>query len=242
LIGWTDGVTERRDLADQIAFYEANAGDYGRAFDRVGPWDYGEDANAHWRAEWRAVRAVVGAELQRPVPRGAAIDVACGTGWWTRALLDAGFDVTAVDSSPSMLKLAVEELGEQASRVHWVEADVFQYAWPNRISMVFLGLWLSHVPRDLVGCFLSGFAERMARKSRVLVVDHLERADTFAKTARQDEALDMSMRMARDGKEYVIPKVFRGVEEIAELFRAVGMKHRRVYQGDFFFVDCAERL
>jgi SAM-dependent methyltransferase len=77
------------------------------------------------------------------LPKGAAVlDLGCGTGRDTRALIDAGMQVTAVDGSPEMAREAERRLGI-AVRVQLFE-DVDDVA-------AFDGIWanasLLHVPR-----------------------------------------------------------------------------------------------
>ena len=37
---------------------------------------------------------------------GPVVDLGCGSGIWARHLTDAGYDVTGIDISPAMIKLA----------------------------------------------------------------------------------------------------------------------------------------
>jgi ubiquinone/menaquinone biosynthesis C-methylase UbiE len=59
------------------------------------------------------------------------IDVGAGTSTLVDDLLDAGFEqITVLDISSRALRLARERLGNRASQVNWIEADITKAALP----------------------------------------------------------------------------------------------------------------
>ncbi len=52
-------------------------------------------------------------KLLRPARRETVLDIGCGTGTQTEALLQAGLDVTGIDPSPYMLDVADQNLGHR---------------------------------------------------------------------------------------------------------------------------------
>ncbi len=74
----------------------------------------------------------------------AAVDVGCGSGIETRALLDAGFSVTAIDSSPdSMRRLA--QLPEHGGRLTAVPSPMEEAEIPSA-DLVYAGFALPFCP------------------------------------------------------------------------------------------------
>lgn len=69
-----------------------------------------------------------------------ALDLACGTGTFARALVAAGFKVTGVDKSQPMLDLARKassDLGEEGGRVEYVCADMSELpSLSKRFSLI----------------------------------------------------------------------------------------------------------
>ena len=60
------------------------------------------------------------------IPRGKALDVACGAGRNTICLAQAGYRVDAIDISPEGLKKARQKAAEQGLEVNWIEHDLDQ--------------------------------------------------------------------------------------------------------------------
>lgn len=52
------------------------------------------------------------------------VDIGCGNGYFTRALLKAGYSVTGVDISPQMLSVAKQKGGEEGLRCEFLLGDI----------------------------------------------------------------------------------------------------------------------
>jgi SAM-dependent methyltransferase len=65
-------------------------------------------------------------ELGRRFERGLLVDLGCGTGVLARVITDAGYDVTGVDISPSMLDLA----RDHAPKAQFVESSLLDFVLP----------------------------------------------------------------------------------------------------------------
>jgi SAM-dependent methyltransferase len=90
----------------------------------------------HWDARYRQPDQAPwdtgrpSAELQRQLAKkklapGRAIELGCGTGTNAVWLAQQGFDVTAVDLSPTAIQRANDKAAEAGVRVRFVQADVF---------------------------------------------------------------------------------------------------------------------
>lgn len=60
------------------------------------------------------------------MPRGKALDVACGAGRNAICLAEAGYRVDAIDISPEGLKNARQKAAEQGLEINWIEHDLDQ--------------------------------------------------------------------------------------------------------------------
>jgi SAM-dependent methyltransferase len=103
---------------EQIAYYRARAGEYDQWFLREGRYNRGPDANAQWFRE----AGLVEAALETFAPSGRVLELACGTGLWTRHLVRFAESVTALDASPEVL--AINHARVADAKVRYVEADL----------------------------------------------------------------------------------------------------------------------
>jgi len=97
-------------------------GEYVRSF--VNRWDELIDWNARASSEGQFFIDVLRARNKRTV-----LDVACGTGFHSVRLTEAGFDVTSADGSASMLSQAFENGLSRGLILKTVQAD---WRWLNR--------------------------------------------------------------------------------------------------------------
>ncbi len=60
-------------------------------------------------------------EMMTDIPRGAMLELGCGTGHWTEFFIDEGFRLTALDNSEVMLRLA--EHKHIPAKFQWADAE-----------------------------------------------------------------------------------------------------------------------
>jgi SAM-dependent methyltransferase len=193
-------------LADQIAYYRARAGEYDEWWFRNGRYDRGEAFNAQWRAETDAVESAVGRWLDARRP-SSVLELACGTGLFTRHLAPRVGQLTAVDASPEVI--AVNRARVSADNVEYVEADLFKWHPPQRYDAVFFSFWLSHVPDQRFASFWTTVAASLKPGGTAYLIDSAFDPTSTAK----DHVLpgrDASVvgRKLNDGREFKIVKIF----------------------------------
>jgi SAM-dependent methyltransferase len=95
------------------------------------------DRQQHWDEKWmlrRAADAPALCELllkyQAQLTPGRALDVACGLGQNAIWLAQHGWRVEAIDISPVALERARANAAQANVPVHFIQADVIEYAWP----------------------------------------------------------------------------------------------------------------
>jgi demethylmenaquinone methyltransferase/2-methoxy-6-polyprenyl-1,4-benzoquinol methylase len=130
-------------LAEQIRYYRARAGEYDDWWFRSGRYDRGAELNAAWFADVATVESAVTAAVEAARPR-TALELACGTGLFTRLVAPRVGELLAVDASPEVIARNRARVG--ADNVRYVEADLFAWTPPARFDLVFMSFWLSHVP------------------------------------------------------------------------------------------------
>ena len=115
--------------------------------------------------------------LERDIPARLAgrrvLEIACGTGYWTRLLAQSAAHVVGVDASAQTLEVARAK-GLPQDRVEFRLADA--YALPDELGLfegAFAGFWWSHVPRARQAEFLACLDRRLVPGARVTLLDNL---------------------------------------------------------------------
>ena len=100
------------------------------------------------------------------------LDVACGTGYWTRLIAPRAATVTGVDLSPEMLAIARAHQPMSAPAT-FVTGDAFALEQVSgTFDAAFVGFWWSHIPDYELHRFLTGLHQRLGAGSLVVVLDN----------------------------------------------------------------------
>lgn len=213
-------IGDRPLLDEQIAYYRARAAEYDAWWFRTGRFDRGEDNNAAWRADAAVVEDAVADMLaaQRP---STVLELACGTGLFTRHLAPRVAALTAVDASPEVIEINRGRVA--APNVRYVRADLFAFEPPMRYDCVFMSFWLSHVPHARFDAFWAMVRRSLAPGGFAYVIDSAhDPTSTAANHPTPDRNAGIVMRRLDDGREYRIVKVFWETHALAERLRACG--------------------
>ena len=190
-------------LAEQARYYRERAGEYDDWWFRRGRYDRGADANARWFAEVADVQDA----LERFQPAGRVLELACGTGLWTRRLVAHADTVTAVDASPEAIELARARVDDP--KVSYVQADLFAWEPEQTYDVCFFGFWLSHVPEAQFENFWAKVRRALGPEGRVFFVDSLPSDLASATDHRLPvEGKETMTRRLADGREFRIVKRF----------------------------------
>jgi ubiquinone/menaquinone biosynthesis C-methylase UbiE len=154
-------LAEVRRLLDDEAFSVGELTSEADPRTGYGSWSesYDEPGNPIVALEEPVVRS-----LLESLPRGRALDAACGTGRHARLLVDRGHEVVGVDLTPEMLRRAADNVPEAS----FMEADLRDIPSPDQhFDVVVCGLALAHLP-DL-GAGVAELARVLKRGGRLLV-------------------------------------------------------------------------
>lgn len=152
-------------------------------------------------------------------PGGDILEIACGTGIWTRHLAARSRSLTALDAAPEMIALARRRVAGD-DRVTFVTADVLDWVASRRYDLVFFGFWLSHVPASAFGRFWSVVHGALASDGRVLFVDDLpEAAGRETYLAGSGEIVE---RRLQDGTRHQLVKLVRDQQSLTRQLAELG--------------------
>ncbi len=200
-------------LSDQIAYYRARAAEYDDWWFRRGRFDRGTELNTAWCSDVAAVEAALVEFLERAQPR-TVLELACGTGLFTRMLAPRAERLLAVDASPEVL--AINRARVARDNVEYIEADLFSWSPPRRFDMVFMSFWLSHVPEARFAEFWRWVGAALADRGAAYIIDSAhDSTSTAVDHARPDAKSGIVTRRLNDGREFRIVKVFHQPDDLA---------------------------
>lgn len=216
-------------LTEQLDYYRARAGEYDRWWNREGRFDRGQAANARWFAEAASLETV----LERFDPRGDVLELACGTGLWTRHLVGYADTLTAVDGSQEVLALNRARVDSRS--VRYVQADLFDWTPPASYDSCVFSFWLSHVPPQRFAAFWEMVARALRPGGRVLFIDSARTDRSTAADHRLPGADESTMtRRLDDGREFQIVKRFYDPGALESELAALGWAFQVATTGEFF--------
>jgi SAM-dependent methyltransferase len=216
-------------LGEQRRYYRARAGEYEDWWFRRGRYDHGPEANERWFGEAREVQDTV----ERFLPTGRVLELACGTGLWTARLAPLADRLTALDSSPEVLALARGKV--LAPNVTWVQADVFEWEPDQSYDVCFFGFWLSHVPRELLASFWEKVGRALSPQGRVYLVDSARSERASARDHSQAApGTELERRRLQDGSEYRVVKHWFEAATLQQAIEQQGWEARIEATEEFF--------
>ena len=153
------------------------------------------------------------------------MDVGCGAGPLTKALVEAGFDVTGVDNSAELLKLA----NANVPTAHFVYASVYDVQIRDYDAVIALGEPLTYHPDGVdADNLVSGFFQRVAEAlppGGMLIFDVIGLGEP-----------SLAGRTWRSGDDWAVlvetteKQPERSLVRNIEVFRRVGNAYRRSYE------------
>jgi 2-polyprenyl-3-methyl-5-hydroxy-6-metoxy-1,4-benzoquinol methylase len=234
------GMTAGEILADQIAYYRARAGEYDQWWFRTGRYDRGPEQNARWHADTAAVDAALETWLADRRPR-KVLELACGTGLFTRHLAPRVEHLTAVDASPEVL--AINRARVAADNVEYVEADLFSWTATQRYDAVFFSFWLSHVPQDRFEPFWKTVAAAAHPDGAAYLIDSaFDRTSTARDHVLPEQDAGIVARKLNDGREFRIVKLFYEPAVLAARLGELGWSAVLHRTANYFIYGHAQRL
>ena len=217
-------MTESHVLSDQIAYYRARAGEYDEWWFRTGRYDRGADFNAQWHAETAAVEAALVSWLAAGRPADV-LELACGTGLFTRLIAPRVARLTAIDASTEVIEINRARVG--ADNVDYVQADLFAWRPVRRYDAIFFSFWLSHVPEQRFAKFWEAVVAGLAPGGAVYLIDSAFDPPSTAKDhVLPGREAGIVTRKLNDGREFRIVKVFYEPAALAAKLQPLGWKSK----------------
>ena len=222
-------------LRRQVEYYRARAPEYDEWFFRQGRYDRGPAHRAKWLSEAGEIETILRSALRD----GVVLELACGTGLWTRHLVQSNRRVVAVDAAPEALDRNRERV--HAGNVDYVIADIFSWRASAKFESVFFSFWLSHVPEEMFEAFWASVGDMLLPNGRVFFIDSLLEESSSARDHAPLDRSGLSRRKLNDGSEFEIVKIFYKPEELETRLRGLGWSGWVRTTERFFLFGCFKR-
>jgi SAM-dependent methyltransferase len=148
--------------------------------------------------------------LLSPLVAGQRVlEIAAGTGYWTRVLSGSAASIAATDLNAETLELArAREYGGAAVTFRLADAYALDQV-PGEFDTAFVGFFWSHVLRGDLPGFVAGLRARMGPGARLIVLDNSCVPGSSHPISRTTEAGDTYQRRTlNDGRSFEILKNF----------------------------------
>ena len=166
------------------------------------------------------------------------LELAAGTGNWTRALVRYADHVTAVDAVAEVLEINRAKVG--VAPVDYVLADVFEWQPTRAFDVCFFSFWLSHVPSTRFESFWRLVDRALKPDGRVFLVDNAQLGDPRHMVSADGEVV---RRRLSDGREFDIVKRYWSPAELEHELAALGWSvHAGVTANGHFFLARGQRI
>jgi SAM-dependent methyltransferase len=210
-------------------YYAARTDEYDDWYLRRGRYSHGAQADAAWDSELASA-----ATWMKSLPiKGEIVELAAGTGWWS-PLLDRRGELTLYDANPEPLAIAADRLAGAGLTAKIEVGDA--WAQPDRqVDALFMGFWLSHVPRARLAEFLTLCRAWLKPGGTLAFIDSRLDPESSA-TNHPTPADDLSTRRLNDGREFTITKIFWRPPELGAALAAAGFAASSIEQTPRFFL------
>lgn len=158
-----------------------------------------------------------------PVFAGARVlEVACGTGYWTRLIAPVAAEVLALDCAPETLAIACRRV--PAEHVRFVAGDAYELPRDaGCFDAAFAGFWFSHVPIARRVEFLRGLNAVLRPGARVVLLDNCRvEGSSSPVSARDAEGNTWQVRRLGDGSTHRVLKNFPSEAELRAALAGLG--------------------
>ncbi|RKX25458.1 MAG: hypothetical protein DRP45_05860 [Candidatus Zixiibacteriota bacterium] len=175
------------------------------------------------------------AGLLRDLVKGKdVLELACGTGYWTKIMSETASSIMAVDSAPEMLVEARKKTYRVP--VEFAEADMFTESFgSDKYDIVALGFWFSHQPKQEYDRLFEVLAAPLKKTGQIWMIDNNPPAEgpEMRPVGIDHFGNKYKKRFLDNGEEYVILKNYFSRDDLVgyfeETFEIVSLVHKTCY-------------
>lgn len=151
------------------------------------------------------------------------LELACGTGYWTKVISETARRVLATDINDEVLALARARQYPEG-KVRFAKADAFDLKdISGTFSAGFAGFWWSHIRHSQIPAFLRSSHGTLGPGTWVVFVDNTYVEGSSSPISRVDvEGNTYQSRRLKDGTRYEVLKNFPSEETLRRHLKGLG--------------------
>jgi len=151
------------------------------------------------------------------------LEIACGTGYWTRYIAESATSIVATDVSKELLDLAISKKYHSCS-ITFQQTDAYSMEKVgDNFNAGFCGFWWSHIPLTRRTQFLEIFHSKLNPGALVVMIDNNYVEGSSTPVSRKDEEGNTyQVRKLKDGTRYEVLKNFPEESNLHNFFEKVG--------------------
>jgi demethylmenaquinone methyltransferase/2-methoxy-6-polyprenyl-1,4-benzoquinol methylase len=150
------------------------------------------------------------------------LEIACGTGFWTKTISEVAKNILAIDINNEVLEIA--KFKKYSCKVDFIQDDSYKL---NKIKenhdSLFAGFWFSHIPKSKIKKFLDIIHKKLDEKALIIFMDNIYVEGNNTPISRFDtEGNSYQIRKLKDNSQYEIIKNFYTENELQNFFKDHG--------------------
>jgi ubiquinone/menaquinone biosynthesis C-methylase UbiE len=159
----------------------------------------------------------IGNEIQSLFLNKTVLEIACGTGFWTKYLIGISPHVVACDISPQMLEIAQHKITD--SSFQFLIGDAYNPPKSMSYTGAMAHFWFSHVPKNRIASFLSSLHAVVEKNSPIMFVDNMYRSELGGKLIHKDGNKDTwKQRISHNQERFDIIKNYYTKKNLVRIF------------------------
>ena len=207
------------------AYYAARAAEYDRIY-----------LKPERQADLRQIEAWLPAHFAGR----RVLEVACGTGYWTRLIAPVVTHMLALDASPETLEIARRRVPPE--RMAFTVGDAYALhecmKSGQRFDAAFAGFWWSHLPRARLRDFLQGLHACLEPGARVVFLDNRFVPGSSTPVSEEDAQGDTwQQRRLDDGSTHRVLKNFPTEAQLREAVAGLATDVRITTWGHYWALE-----
>ena len=163
--------------------------------------------------------------LKKAFKNKKILEIACGTGYWTKMIAETCAFIVAMDINEEVLNIAKAKVYNSRT-VDFRQLDFWQLKYAdNPLDSVFGGFIWSHILKKEIPQLLSILFKQIHPKGELIFIDNKYVDGSSTPISRTDEESNTyQIRKLQTGEEYEVLKNFSNEKEIDNLIKNFGVE------------------